>query len=102
MRHAELPVSLRHLAAICFAAALALASPTRAQSTGGVFTLNPQSIAAGGGRATGGSFELEGTIGQHDASNAQSGGVFTLTGGFHRRAATAVGETIFRNGFEGP
>ena len=86
----------------CLAGALALAGTAVAQSSGGVFTLNPQSIAAGGGRATGGNFELEGTIGQHDASNAQSGGVFTLTGGFHRRAASAADGAIFSNGFEGP
>lgn len=83
-------------------AALALIGSARAQSSGGVYTLNPQSIAGGGGRSTGGVFSVEGTIGQHDASNVLGGGVFELTGGFHQRAQGAPGDALFGNGFEGP
>lgn len=39
-------------------------------------------IAGGGGTSTAGSFELSGTIGQHDAGPTMSGGGFSLTGGF--------------------
>ena len=36
----------------------------------------------GGGPSSGGSFTLNGTIGQPDASAPMSGGVFTISGGF--------------------
>ena len=39
-------------------------------------------IDGGGGASSGGSFQLEGTIGQHDATQTMSGGTFSLTGGF--------------------
>ena len=86
----------------CCVGTLMLASIALAQSTGGPYTMNPQSIDNGGGRSTGGIYALEGTIGQHDASNVQSGGSFELTGGFQRRGAAASGDAIFSNGFEGP
>lgn len=83
-------------------AALALAGTALAQSSGGPYTLDPQSVAGGGGRSTGGSFALEGTIGRHDASNVLGGGAFELTGGFHQRAQGALGDALFGDGFEGP
>ena len=39
-------------------------------------------IDGGGGYSNGGNFELEGTIGQHDAGTAMTGGSFQLNGGF--------------------
>ncbi|MEM1331483.1 MAG: GC-type dockerin domain-anchored protein [Planctomycetota bacterium] len=39
-------------------------------------------IDAGGGRSSGGGFEIIGTIGQHDASGPSIGGPLELTGGF--------------------
>ena len=39
-------------------------------------------IDGGGGTSSGGSFELSGTIGQHDAGGPMTGGSFSLTGGF--------------------
>lgn len=39
-------------------------------------------IAGGGGTSTGGVYSVSGTIGQHDASGAMSGGQYSLTGGF--------------------
>lgn len=108
MRHAELSVSMASHASVRLAhggvlALIVVASGiAAAQSAGGVYTLAPQRIAAGGGRVTGGTFELESTIAQHDAGTIHSGGVFELTGGFHRRAANApLGTAIFGNGFEG-
>ena len=48
---------------LCLSAALALAlaaaGTAQAQSSGGAYTMNPQSIDAGGGRATGSVFALE-------------------------------------------
>jgi hypothetical protein len=88
--------------AIGLAAAVALAGTALAQSSGGAYTLERQSLAGGGGRSSGGVFSLEGTIGQHDASNELGGGAFALTGGFHQRAEGAPGDAMFSNGFEGP
>jgi hypothetical protein len=59
-------------------------------------TLNPQlsaafaqgysidwyKIAGGGGTSTGATYQVTGTIGQHDASGAMTGGSYSLTGGF--------------------
>jgi hypothetical protein len=39
-------------------------------------------IAGGGGTSTGGTYQVSGTIGQHDAGNAMTGGNYSLTGGF--------------------
>src|SRR5208337_3753994 len=39
-------------------------------------------ISGGGGTSTGGVYAVSGTIGQHDAGNAMSGGNYTVTGGF--------------------
>ena len=39
-------------------------------------------VAGGGGTSTGGTYTVNGTIGQHDASGAMSGGNYSVTGGF--------------------
>ena len=39
-------------------------------------------IAGGGGTSTGGSFSISGTIGQHEASGALTGGNYSVTGGY--------------------
>ena len=44
--------------------------------------IDPHVIAGGGGTSTGGSFSESGTIAEVSASNTQSGGQFTLNGGF--------------------
>ena len=54
-------------------------------------------IAPGGGRAAGGEYVLDGTLGQPVAGVA-SGGAFVLESGFHQRDAVDPG--IFENGFE--
>jgi hypothetical protein len=64
------------------AAATLLAAATHAQSGGG-YDLSWWTIDGGGITfATGGTFDLGGTVGQPDASNALTGGAFSLTGGF--------------------
>jgi hypothetical protein len=58
------------------------AAAAHAQS-GGPYDLSWWTIDGGGVTfATGGTFNLGGTVGQPDASNALTGGVFSLTGGF--------------------
>lgn len=46
------------------------------------FEIPWHTIDSGGGFSNGGGFELNGTIGQHDASQEMTGGGFSLTGGF--------------------
>ena len=65
-------------------AALALLSMLFAHAqSGGGYDLSWWTIDGGGVTfATGGAFNLGGTVGQPDASNALTGGTFSLTGGF--------------------
>ena len=64
------------------AAATLLTAAARAQSGGG-YELTWWTIDGGGVTfATGGTFNLGGTVGQPDASNALTGGTYSLTGGF--------------------
>jgi hypothetical protein len=70
-------------------------------ATGGAFELRPAGITSGGGYSAGGAFELEGSVGQPDATNRLSGGAFTLTGGIRlERDEGSLPGSIFRNGFE--
>jgi hypothetical protein len=39
-------------------------------------------VSAGGGASAGGAYAVSGTVGQHDAGGLQTGGNFSLTGGF--------------------
>lgn len=49
---------------------------------GGTFVIEKSVIAGGGGRAAGGPYILEGTVGESLAGRTSSGGVFELSGGF--------------------
>ena len=46
------------------------------------YSIDWYKIAGGGGTSTGGVYSVSGTIGQHDASGAMTGGNYSLTGGF--------------------
>src|ERR1700722_11433283 len=48
------------------------------------YTIDWYKIAGGGGLSTGGTYQVNGTIGQPDASanGAMTGGAYSLTGGF--------------------
>lgn len=61
-----------------------------------VYTIGKYTINSGGGESTGGSYELNGSIGQTDASNTQTGGDYSLNGGFWH----GNNDLIFKNGFE--
>ncbi len=66
---------------------LALTAATVTRGEGGL-TIGWYTIDGGGAMTTtGGSFELSGTIGQHDASPPATGGNLELTGGFWFEAA---------------
>ena len=47
-----------------------------------IFTIPWYTIDGGGGYSAGGNFELEGTIGQHDAGPTMTGGNYQVRGGF--------------------
>ena len=46
------------------------------------YTIDWYKIAGGGGTSAGGAYSLSGTIGQHDANGAMTGGNYSLNGGF--------------------
>jgi hypothetical protein len=46
------------------------------------YSIDWYKIAGGGGTSTGGTYQVSGTIGQHDAGGAMTGGSYSLTGGF--------------------
>jgi hypothetical protein len=46
------------------------------------YSIDWHKVAGGGGSSSGGQYQLSGTIGQHDATTAMSGGNYSLTGGF--------------------
>ena len=46
------------------------------------YSINWYKVSGGGGTSTNTQSSLSGTIGQHDASGAMTGGGFSLTGGF--------------------
>ena len=80
-------------------AALLLSAPAAA---GNDWSIDWRTIDGGGEIFTGGgSWELSGSIGQWDATqaNAQTGGSWSLTGGFWS-LDTSGGDTLFSDGFE--
>jgi hypothetical protein len=52
------------------------------RALGQSYSVDWYKIAGGGGTSTGGVYQVSGTIGQHDASSAMSGGNYSVTGGF--------------------
>ncbi len=63
---------------LAIAIAAALAGSVQAQP----FAIDRYTIDCGGGASAGGSFELVGTIGQHDAGGVSSAGGYEVAGGF--------------------
>jgi hypothetical protein len=52
------------------------------RALGQSYTVDWYKISGGGGTSTGGTYQVNGTIGQPDASSTMSGGNYSLTGGF--------------------
>src|SRR5512132_3964805 len=61
-----------------------------ALQSGGQFDLTRNVIAGGGGTSSGGNIQVDGTVGEVSASNTQSGGQFSLQGGFWATLPTAT------------
>ncbi len=57
---------------------LAFCFGARAQT----YSIDWYKIVGGGGASTGGTYQVSGTIGQHDAGGPMTGGNYSLTGGF--------------------
>ena len=58
-------------------------TPTMAMpQSGGTFAIQKSVIARGGGSTTGGSFALDGTMGEAEAGSTSTGGTFSLGSGF--------------------
>jgi hypothetical protein len=53
-----------------------------AAQSGGPFVIEKSTISGGGGRVSGGTFNLDGTIGEPVAGRTSTGGTFELSGGF--------------------
>ena len=69
-----------------------------AQSSGGAFEIKQSVVANGGGRATGGSFTLDGTAGQSAAGEQMTGGNFSVSNGFwagNSNVVTPINRTRF-------
>jgi len=63
-----------------FLLAFALIAPASGFSQ--AYFIDRYKIAGGGGTSTNGQYAVTGTIGQHDAGGAMTGGNYSLTGGF--------------------
>ncbi len=75
---------------VCLFILAALASPAVpvAAQSGGSFLIEKSVIAGGGGQTIGGTFTLDGTIGEHLAGTTSTGGTFELGSGFWGGGAT--------------
>ena len=60
------------------------------------YEIKKHTINNGGSRMTGGSYELNASIGQADASSTLSNGAYSLNSGFWHEN----NDLIFKNGFE--
>ena len=73
---------------------MARGQPAAAQS-GGPFAITSFTVDTGGGGSPGGTFVVDGTIGQYDASRASTGDSFAVPGGFWRpRSAAPLAITL--------
>ena len=84
---------------------IAASSPPSPDSPAGEpYAIDRYTIEGGGGTSSGGTFEIQGTIGQPDADPLQpsTGGAFEITGGFWPGLAPATPQpdALFANGFE--
>src|ERR1700744_3627859 len=71
-------MSKKFLLLIIFSGLFAAITPAFAQS----YSIDWYKVSGGGGTSTNGQYSIVGTIGQHDAGAAMSGGNYSLTGGF--------------------
>ena len=78
---------------------------TSVASAGASYAVTPWTIDGGGGRSSGGTYTVSGTIAQPDADPLQpsSGAAYAITGGFWPGVEQGTLDTaLFADGFEGP
>jgi hypothetical protein len=68
--------------AACPAALSHLSFNFQLSGRGQSYAIDWYKVSGGGGTSTGATYQVSGTIGQHDASGAMTGGSYSLTGGF--------------------
>ncbi len=65
------------------------------------YAIKKYTINNGGGKMSGGQYQIQGSIGQVDASNTLSQNNYSLNGGFWHKTNTApLPEDLFKDGFE--
>ena len=86
-------------AAAMFVAALAFAA---SEVPAGAYTIDRAVIAGGTATSSGGTYRVDGTIGQGDVDALQpaSAGSYDVVGGFWPGVVGGAGDRIFANGFE--
>ena len=66
--------------------------------SGGTFVIEKSVIAGGGGQTAGGTFTLDGTIGESVAGTTSAGGTFGLSGGFWGGGGAPAAQLVTVNG----
>ncbi len=66
--------------------------------SGGIYSIKKSSINSGGSTSSGAEYSVQGIVGQSDASEDQTGGDFTVGGGFV--SVITLPDHMFTNGFE--
>ena len=88
---------MKYLKSIVFISSLicmsSLLNLTTSAQSGGSFEIKQSVIANGGGSGTGGTFSLDGTIGQTIAGTQSTGATFTLISGFWA-SGTAINTSV--------
>ncbi len=66
--------------------------------SGGIYSIKKSSINSGGSTSSGAEYSVQGIVGQSDASEDQTGGDFTVGGGFV--PVITLPDHMFSSGFE--
>ena len=82
---------------LCSTLAILLTVSVWPQS-GGTFVIEKSVIAGGGGQTAGGTFTLDGTIGESVAGTTSAGGTFGLSGGFWGSGGAPAAQLVTVNG----
>src|SRR5437868_13663573 len=80
---------------------IVLIPATAIPQSGGNFVIQKSVITGGGGTATGGTFTMDGTIGQHLAGVQSTGGTFDLRSGFWGGGGASTPQHRTRFDFDG-
>jgi hypothetical protein len=85
--------------ALSLVVTLLIAAASAPAGTTPEFAIVKFTVDGGGGKSSGGTYTLTGTIGQPDAGVQDStGSIYSLSGGFWSR----ISDLLFKDGFEGP